>query len=92
MTPDPIASRPDAPARGAAALPVDQGFTGAPAIDGPGRPVGAVTQTDARVRDRGKAGDAPRVPEDHTRSGERGRAAGGWPRSGTSGCCGSGAA
>src|SRR5262245_38186246 len=52
MTPNPVPIREVAPVKEAIAFLVDRRITGAPVIDGAGRPVGVLTQTDLIIHDR----------------------------------------
>jgi CBS domain-containing protein len=77
MTPNPVSLDGEATVKEAAAFLTDRGFSAAPVIDGAGRPIGVLSQSDIVVHDREKVEYVPAAPEYYqtaevtTRSGER---------------------
>jgi CBS-domain-containing membrane protein len=67
MTPNPVSIRDTASVQEAIALLIDKGISAAPVIDGTGRAVGVVSQTDILVHDREKAGHPEPVPDYYER-------------------------
>jgi CBS domain-containing protein len=63
MTSSVVSISETASVREAMATLIDRGFSGAPVVNGAGRPVGVVSQSDILIHDRNNAARAQRVPD-----------------------------
>jgi CBS-domain-containing membrane protein len=68
MTPNPLSIRDIATLQEAVAFLVDHGFSAAPVIDGSGKAVGVLSQSDLVIHDRQKVDYVPTVPDYYARS------------------------